>query len=84
MKRPGSLTGSIHLPDVQLNFHLSFGNDHKEVAEIKGEEAKIIGNVLNQALRFSPELQEVMSNFADYLESAVGKAREGGGQDPGT
>jgi len=84
MKRPGSLTGVIHLPDVQMNFHMSFGDDHKEVVEIKGEEAKIICNVLNQALRFSPELQEVMSNFADYLESSVEKAREGDGQDPGT
>ena len=80
MSRPQSLTGVIHLPDAKLSFHLSFGNDQKGPTEIKGEEAKMIGHILNQTLKQSPELQELMVSFADYLKSAAEKAQKTGGQ----
>lgn len=84
MKQFKSLTGVIHLgvvqlPDVRLNFHLNFGNGKEESIELKGEESKMIGNILNQALRLSPEWQELLINFADYLKSAMEKAQQGNG-----
>lgn len=80
MKKPGSLTGIIHLPDARLNFHFTFGNDPEEMTELKGEEARMIGHILNQALKLSPELQELMVSFAEYIKSAAEKAKDGNGQ----
>ena len=83
MTKPKSLTGTIHLPDARLNFHLSFDNNQKGKIELKGEEAKMIGHILNQALKLSPGLQELMVNFADYLKEAAEKAQEGDGDGQG-
>ena len=77
MKIPKSLTATIHLPDVRLNLHLSF--DGKEGAVLTGDEAKKIGRILDSALELSPELQELMLGFAEYIRRTTEKK---GGQSP--
>ena len=65
MKIPKSLTATIHLPDARMDIHLSF--DGNEGAVLTGDEAKKIGRILNSALDLSPELQELVIGFADYV-----------------
>jgi len=84
MRQPKSLTGVISLPDARLNFHLTFGDETKDTLEISGEETKIIGNILNQALRLSPEVQELLVKFADYIKDAAEKVRAGDGDGQGS
>lgn len=76
---PKSLTGTIHLPDVRLNFHLNFAV--KEGAtDLEGEEAELLNSIFEQCITLSPELQEILVNFADHIKKAAEKTR----QDPVT
>ena len=59
-----SITGVIHLPDVRINFHLGFGETEPQ----DGELAKM-GNILEKAEKLSPEFQELLGKFADFLKS---------------
>jgi len=71
-----SVTGVLHLPEFRLNFYLSFNE-----TEPKGEDAKKIGSIMDQASDLSPEMQEVLIKFADFLEK---HAEKPSGQGPGT
>lgn len=86
MKKTQSVTGVLHLPDARLTFHVNFGDDQNIAIDLKGAESQMIGHILNQALRLSPDLQELLVTFADYLKAAAEKARhgegDGGGQGP--
>ena len=89
MRRLKSLTGVLHMPEIKVNFHLSFdeqmpeGEDAKNTGEEEpeGEEAKKIGRVLDQFSNLSPEMQEVIVEFAEFLEK---KGEKPGGQGPTT
>ena len=72
MIKPKALTGVIRLPDASLNFHLSF-TQKEPVAEPVGEEAKIIGRILDQAFELSPEMQDILISFADDIKKATAK-----------
>ena len=76
MRRLKSLTGVLRMPEIKVNFHLSFDEQEPE-----GEEAKKIGRVLDQFSNLSPEMQEVIVEFAEFLEK---KAEKPGGQGPTT
>ena len=64
-----SVTGVLHLPDLRLNFYLSF-----DETEPEGEDAKKIGRIMDQASDLTPEMQEVLIKFADFLEKHGEKA----------
>ncbi len=89
MRRLKSLTGVLHMPEIKVNFHLSFderepkGEEAKNTGEEepKGEDAKKIGTILDQFSNLSPEIQEVIIEFAEFLEK---KAEKPGGQGPTT
>lgn len=67
MMIPKSLTGTIHLPDARLNFHLSFsGKETKNQSDFDGLES--MDRILNQASELSPELERLLIEFADYLK----------------
>jgi len=70
MRRLKSLTGVLHMPEIKVNFHLIFGEREPEGEEAKntGEEAKKIGGVLDQFSNLSPEMQELIIEFAEFLE----------------
>jgi hypothetical protein len=76
MRRLKSLTGVLHMPEVKVNFYLSF-----DEREPEGKEAKKIGSIMDQASDLSPEMQEVLIKFADFLEK---HAEKPSGQGPGT
>lgn len=65
-----SLTGVIHLPKARLNFYLSF--DDKESAETVGQEAEMIGRILEKAVDLSPRLRDILGEFAEHLKQATG------------
>ena len=71
---PKSLTGTIHLPDARLNFHLIFGEGETK-DQPEGEEAKLMGKILNQAVELSPELQELLVSFADHIHKVNNKGQ---------
>ncbi len=72
---PKSLTGVINLPDVRLNFHLSFDGE-KGGTEPRGEESKLLGRIFEQAVVLSPELQELMIDFAEFIKGVTEKAKQ--------
>ncbi len=82
---PKSLSGVIHLPDARLNFHLSFEGQDGEKGEAKaapvGGEAKALGRILDQAVTSSPEVQELLIHFADYIKRTAKEKSEGQGPD---
>ena len=63
-----SVTGVLQMPECRLNFYLSF-----DETEPKGEDAKKIGRIMDQASDLSPEMQEVLIKFADFLEKHAEK-----------
>lgn len=63
-----SVTGVLQLPDCRLNFYLSFDRTGP-----KGETAKKIGKIMDQASELSPEMKEVLIKFADFLEKHAEK-----------
>lgn len=67
--KPKSVTGVIHLPKARLNFYLSF--DDKESAETVGQEAEMIGRILEKAVDLSPRLREILGEFAEQLKQAT-------------
>lgn len=76
MKNPKSLTGTIHLPDARLSFHLSF--DGKGVEDdSEGDETRLLGSILDQAINLPPEMQELLIKFADYIREVVEKCGQG-------
>ena len=102
MRSLKSLTGVLQMPEIKVNFYLSFdepvpegeaakntGEEEPEgeaakntgEEEPKGEAAKKIGRVLDQFSNLSPQMQEVIIEFAEYLEKKGGKP---GGQGPTT
>ena len=89
MRSLKSLTGVLHMPEIKVNFYLSFAEQEPEGKEAKntgeeepeGEEAKKIGRVLDQFSNLSPEIQEVIIEFAEFLEK---KEKKPGGQVPTT
>ena len=76
---PKSLTGVIHLPDVRLNFHVNFAGKKGET-DPQGEEAELLNSIFEQCISASPELQEILVNFADHIKKAAEKTA----QDPVT
>ena len=76
--RPKSLTGVIHLPNVRLNFFLSF-DDKGTKAGVGGQEAEMIGRILEKAVDLSPELRDILDEFAEQLKKAT---RDPTGQSP--
>ena len=83
MRRLKSLTGVLHMPEIKVNFHLSFDEREPKGEEAKntGEDAKKIGTILDQFSNLSPEIQEIIIEFAEFLEH---KAEKPGGQGPTT
>jgi len=89
MRRLKSLTGVLHMPEIKVNFYLSFDEQEPEGEEAKntgeeepeGKEAKKIGRVLDQFSNLSPEIQEVIIEFAEFLEK---KEKKSSGQGPTT
>ncbi len=89
MRRLKSLTGVLHMPEIKVNFYLSFDGQEAEGKEAKntgeeepeGEEARKMGRVLDQFSNLSPEMQEVIIEFAEFLEK---KAEKPDGQGPTT
>ena len=73
--RSKTLTGVIHLPDVRLNFNLYFGGETGE-KETPGEESKLLGRIFEQAVALSPELQELMVDFAEFIKGVTEKAKQ--------
>lgn len=67
MATPKSLTGVIRLPDAHLHFYLSFDEKAPKTG-VEGGELKSIGRILMQAEKLSPEMQEVLVKFAEFLE----------------
>ncbi len=92
MRRLKSLTGVLQMPEIKVNFYLSFDGREPEgeeepkgeeaentsEEEPKGEEAEKIGRVLDQFSNLSPKMQEIIVEFAEYLEkkqeNRVGRA----------
>lgn len=74
MNLPKSLTGSIHLPDARMTFYLSFDQNGEKPASTapEGDEAKIIGRILDKAMGASPELRDLLVSFADYIHKNSG------------
>ena len=70
LESPKSLTATIH-----VRFH------YKEVepGPVDAGETEIMSKVLDQAAELSPELQELLVKFADYLK---GLSKKPGGQSP--
>jgi hypothetical protein len=89
MSRLKSLTGVLHMPEIKVNFHVTFDEQMPESEEAKnageeepeGEEARKIGRVLDQFSNLSPQMQEIIVEFAEFLEKKGGKSS---GQDPTT
>ena len=89
MRSLKSLTGVLHMPEIKVNFYLSFDEQEPEGKEAKntgeeepeGEEAKKIGRVLDQFSNLSPEMKDVIIEFAEFLEKKGGKSS---GQGPPT
>lgn len=71
MTRPKSLTGVIQLPNARLNFHLSFDGKETEPCCV-GQEAKMMGRILEKTLELSPELQDIIIDFAEHLKKTTG------------
>jgi len=69
MLNPKSVTGVLRLPDVLLNFYLTFGEDGKRKKTGKKDEGvELIGKILGQADKLAPEMQELLVKFAEFLE----------------
>ncbi len=78
MNKPRSLTGVIRLPDASLNFHLSFdGKGGKTEAVGVGNPAETLGSILEKAIDLSPEIQELLITFADYIRKVAEKGNGG-------
>ena len=69
------LNGMLTLPKIELNFVV-----HLNGEEAKGHEPTAISRILEQASGLSPEMQEIIARFADFLT----KEREQEGQGPVT
>ena len=78
MTRPKFLTGVIHLPNARLNFDLSFDGKEPEPCCV-GQEAKMIGRILEKTVDLSPELQAIIIDFAEHLKQTTG---DSSGQSP--
>jgi hypothetical protein len=76
MAKVKSLGGVLSLPECKLNFYLRFDD-----SEPPSDEAERITKILDQVSNLSPELQETIVDFAEYLEKK--KAKQAG-QDPTT
>ena len=76
MPKVKSLAGVLSLPECKLNFYLRFDD-----SEPPSDEAERITKILDQVSNLSPELQETLVDFAEYLEKK--KAKQAG-QDPTT
>jgi len=70
-----SLEGVLTLPEVKLNFVV-----HSNGEEARGHEPLTMSRMLAKASGLSPEMQEIIARFADFLT----KEREQEGQNPGT
>lgn len=68
-----SLSGFVTLPELKLNFVINLNEE-----EPKRNESKVISRILDMASDLSPEMQEIIADFADFLA----KKRKPNGQDP--
>ena len=71
MAKVKSLGGVLTLPECKLNFYLTF--DEKD---LPSDEAQKISKILGQVSNLSPELQEILVDFAEYLEKRADKPAE--------
>lgn len=65
--KPRSLVATIHLPDVRMRFFLNF--EFKKETNGSGGDLKSIDRILGKASNLSPELQEVLAKFLEFLDS---------------
>jgi len=70
MSQLRSLTGVI-MPDGSIKFHLSFIEK-----EPKENELQRISGIIDNAQDLSPEMQEIMVEFAEYLQRRYGRKEE--------
>ncbi len=68
IETPKSLTAVIH---VKFNYHES------EAKTPDAKEIEILSDILDQASNLSPEMQETVVKFADYLGNLAGRAEPG-------
>ncbi len=76
MNKPKSLTGTIRLPDASLNFHLSFDGKGGKTEPVDNS-AETLGSILEKAVELSPEMQELLIKFADYIRKVAEKGNGG-------
>jgi len=76
MERPKSLTLILRTPKNTMTIDFNFQEE-----EPKGVKDERLTRILKQLSRLSPEKQEAVMKFIDYLER---KTREESGQGPGT
>lgn len=79
-----SVTGVLRLPELRLNFYLSFEETEpkgEDTEKIGRDDAEKIGKIMNQAFGLSPEMTELLVKFAEFLEKHVEKPS---GQGPTT
>lgn len=63
-----SLTATIHLPDVNVHLFAQFEQKCGKTKQVEDNEIELLSRILDQASEASPELQEIILKFADYIK----------------
>ena len=79
--KPKDVKFDFKTSEFSLNMSLRFEENEEPTKE---DRAKRLGKIVEKFADLSPEIQEMILNFADLIDDRVGEDEEENGQDPNT